>query len=185
MKIVYILRGCPGNGKSLLAEQIANNVAYTGNSVLICCADDYFMKDGKYIWDATKIGNAHLECKSKYENAIEHGVSTIIVANTNTTARDVKFYRNIANIHGYIVFVLTVENWHNGKDVHNVPDDVKLTMADSLKNSLRLFEMPVVLLNGKEVDEYKLNTKTNKYDRLNLETGKYEEKIIPEKDEHK
>lgn len=185
MKAVYILRAVPGSGKSLLADNLKRMVKAEGGECVICCADDFFMKDGKYVWDGDKIGNAHMWCKDKFYNAIIKSVDTIIVSNTNTTAKDVKHYRNIAIEHGYMVFVMTLENWHDGKDEHNVPDDIKLAMADSLKNSLRLFKMPVVLLNGKEVDEYKLNVKTNKYDRLNLETGKYEEKIIPEKDEHK
>ena len=185
MKTVYILRAVPGSGKSLLAETMMRMAEAIGHACVTCCADDYFMNDGKYVWDGDKIGLAHMRCKEKYLNAVGKNIDTIIVSNTNTTAKDVKHYRNIAIEHGYMVFVMTLENWHDGKDEHNVPDDVKLAMADSLKNSLRLFKMPVVLLNGKEVDEYKLNVKTNKYDRLNLETGKYEEKIIPEKDEHK
>jgi len=185
MKIVYILRAVPGSGKSLFADNIEIMEKANGRNCLICCADDYFMKNGKYVWDGDKIGLAHMWCKEIFENAVVNGVDTVIVANTNTTAKDVKHYRNIAVEYGYVVFVMTLENWHDGKDEHNVPDDVKLAMADSLKNSLRLFKMPVVLLDGKEVNEYKLNVKTNKYDRLNLETGKYEEKIIPEKDGHK
>lgn len=184
MKSVYIFRAVSGSGKSLLADEISKMSEALGRKCVICCADDFFMKDGEYVWDGDKIGNAHMWCKEKFHNAVIMSVDTIIVSNTNTTAKDVKHYRKIAVENDYTVFVMTVENWHDGKDVHNVPDDIKLVMADSLKNSIRLFKMPTVIFNDKEVNEYRLNAKTNSYDRLNLETGKYEEKIIPEKDEH-
>lgn len=159
-KIVYILRGVPGCGKSSLAEELKTS------SGIICCADDYFMKSGKYEWDATKIGIAHLKCKTKYDDALNSGVPVIVVANTNTTTRDVNFYRNMARIAGYTVFVLTVENWHDGKDEHAVPDEVKLKMSDQLKNTQKLFKMPMVTIDGKELPMYELNKKTGEYEKI-------------------
>jgi hypothetical protein len=165
-KIVYIFRAIPGAGKSTIAEHITGLCAMARKSFTVCCADDYFMVDGKYMWDAEKIGNAHAWCKGKFLDAVETGVDTIIVANTNTTARDVRHYRNLAVDHKYTVFVMTIENWHGGTDVHNVPDDIKLSMADSLKNSMCLFNVPTVIIDGVEMPVYKLNSETNKYEKI-------------------
>lgn len=133
-KIVYILRGIPGSGKSSVAEELFEN-AY---SSVVCCADDYFMVDGKYMWDQEKIGNAHMYCQSLFKKHLELETNIIIVANTSTFERDVNFYRNLAIEHKYKVFVLTVENWHNGQDVHNVPAEVKDQMKKNLINSIKL-----------------------------------------------
>lgn len=135
-KIVYILRAIPGSGKSTLAEELCN----TSKSSVICCADDYFtdIETGEYNWSIEKIGSAHQWCQSFFKEAIEDGTEIIVVANTNTTEKEVNVYRNPAIEAGYTVFVLTVENWHNGKDVHNVPEATKEAMRTKLRNSSKL-----------------------------------------------
>lgn len=133
-KSVFILRGIPGAGKSSVAEELFE----TAYPAVICCADDYFMHNGKYEWDANKIGAAHLYCQNLFKKHLELETSVIIVANTSTNERDVNLYRNLAIEHGYKVFVLTIENWHDGQDVHNVPEEVKENMKRNLKNSIKL-----------------------------------------------
>ncbi len=53
-KTVYIMRGLQGSGKSTLAKKIASKP----NSV-VCSADDYFYRDGKYEWKASEMKAAH------------------------------------------------------------------------------------------------------------------------------
>jgi predicted kinase len=136
MKVVYILRGIPGNGKSTLAEELCNN----GKSSVICCADDYFtdIETGEYNWNVEKIGAAHKWCFELFEDNLKNDTEIIVVANTNTRETDVNKYRNLALEYNYLTFVLTVENWHNGKDIHNVPDEAKTRMKEQLKNSIKL-----------------------------------------------
>lgn len=136
MKVVYILRGIPGNGKSTLAEQLVTN---SKTSSVICCADDYFTNlDGNYNWDAEKIGSAHKWCFNLFDENIKDQTETIIVANTSTRETDVNKYRNHAIENGYMVFVLTIENWHNGVNTHNVPNETLEKMRTQLKNSIKL-----------------------------------------------
>ncbi len=136
MKTLYILRAVPGAGKSTVADHI---VGLTDSHAVVCCADDYFTdSEGNYKWDAEKIGNAHGWCKAKFKSAILAEKSVIIVSNTNVTNSDVNWYRNRAVDAGYIVFVLVVENRHDGVDVHNVPEEIKEKMRESLKNSIKL-----------------------------------------------
>ena len=136
MKVVYILRAIPGSGKSTLAEMLCD----THHSSVICCADDYFtdIETGVYNWSADKIGAAHLWCQSLFKEAIADGVEIIVVANTSTRTSDVNTYRNVAIEAGYMVHVLTVENWHNGMDVHNVPEEIKEKMREALIKSIKL-----------------------------------------------
>lgn len=133
-KTVYILRACPGSGKSTLAESLCDST----KSNVICCADDYFMHNGEYLWDDEKIGSAHKWCQSLFLENLKDETEIIVVANTNTRLSDVNLYRNLAIEHGYMVFVLTVENHHQGKNVHNVPDEVIDKMEQQLKNSIKL-----------------------------------------------
>lgn len=135
-KLCYILRAIPGSGKSTLAEELCKSY----NSSVICCADDYFtdIETGEYNWSVEKIGSAHMWCQSLFKESLADGVEIIVVANTNTTTKDVNTYRKLAIEAGYMVHVLTVENWHDGKDVHNVPEEVKVRMREALIKSIKL-----------------------------------------------
>ena len=134
MKSVFILRGVPGNGKSTLA----NKFCLMDNQAIVCEADAYFMKNGEYIYNRDEIHLAHQYCFDMFKSAMKQEVETIIVSNTNTTEKEVNKYRTAAIAANYTVFVITVENWHKGSDVHNVPDDVKDRMRNNLMNSIKL-----------------------------------------------
>ena len=133
-KTVIILRAVPGSGKSFFADYIKT----LDNDTVICCADDYFMVDGKYIFDFALLYKAHKSCQNKFNEALENNVNNIVISNTNTTNKDVNYYRNRAIKAGYTVFVLVLENRHDGKDSHNVSDDVKNIMRESLLKSIKL-----------------------------------------------
>lgn len=140
MNTIFILRAIPGSGKSTVADFVANLATLASKSSTICCADDYFIqKYGYYKWSAEEIGKAHVWCQTKFKYALDNGVDVIIVANTSTKAKDVNTYHKLAVAAGYIVHVMTVENWHNGNDEHNVPEATKEAMAEQLKNSIKLF----------------------------------------------
>ena len=93
MKIVYIMRGVSGSGKSTKAKKIqANHLLENNVKVEICSADDYFMKDGTYNFNPSKLKHAHAWCRDKFQNAIDSGVDYVIVDNTNTTFWEMRFY---------------------------------------------------------------------------------------------
>lgn len=133
-KSVIILRGCPGSGKSTVAELLVFGITTSA----ICTADDYFMVDGEYKFDSTKLGEAHSACKSKCEKAMTLGVERIVVANTNTTEKEITPYQILAEQYGYMVFTLIIENRHGGKNEHGVPDESIDRMEERLKNSIKL-----------------------------------------------
>jgi hypothetical protein len=64
-KRLILLRGLPGSGKSTLAREIA------GKNGVICSTDDFFYNDGRYIFDASKLGEYHDLNKEKGK---PHGV---------------------------------------------------------------------------------------------------------------
>ena len=56
-KILYILRGVPGSGKSTYANEIMSNLRDRIGEHYE--ADMYFMDNGKYNWNADKLYFAH------------------------------------------------------------------------------------------------------------------------------
>ena len=75
-----------------------------------------------YEWDGSKLGLAHQWCYNQVEGLMEMGESTIAVANTNTRYKEFKEYIELANDFGYRYHVITVENYHGGESVHEVPE---------------------------------------------------------------
>jgi predicted kinase len=120
MKTLYLLRGIPGSGKSTLARQLADSHFE---------ADMYFTNEnGQYLFDATKLRNAHVWCQTEVENAmiLNHttGVNErIAVSNTFTQEWEMDPYFKMAETYGYRVFSLVVENRHGGENLHNVPEN--------------------------------------------------------------
>ncbi len=138
-KTVIILRSVPGAGKSTVAEYLQSLGQYSGTNPVICCADDYFMVDGEYKYEGKNIGKAHEYCFTRFTSAINDPFfSLVIVANTSTRTKDVEQYRNAAIEKGAMCFVMTIENWHDGKDVHDVPEEVKSNMRNTLRSSIKL-----------------------------------------------
>lgn len=117
MKELFLLRGLPGSGKSTLAKQL-RGVHFE--------ADMFFMKNGEYKFDASKLKDAHEWCMSKVNRcmSVDGCFNKIIVSNTFTQEWEMKPYYEMAQEHGYIVFSLIVENRHNGKNIHSVPTEV-------------------------------------------------------------
>ena len=128
-KILILVRGLPGCGKSTFAELLADRK-------YICTADDYFMKEGKYIWNKLDIGTAHRVCQIKCKELMQIKTPRIVVANTSTTKKELKSYYDLAIAYGYKVFSVIVENRLNTVNVHNVPEETIINMKKRFDISL-------------------------------------------------
>jgi predicted kinase len=119
MKTLYIVRGVPGSGKSTFAKTLGGTHFET---------DNYFMVDGEYKFDFTKIKEAHNWCQSEVSNAMLLNYTTginekIVVSNTFTQEWEMEPYFEMAKEWGYTVFTVVVENRHGGENQHGVPED--------------------------------------------------------------
>ena len=125
-KHLFLLRGLPGAGKSTLAETLASTHLE---------ADIYFMKNGEYKFDATKLKEAHEWCRSECERAMAFKLD-IAVSNTFTQEWEMKAYYDLAKKHGYTVFSIIVENRHGGVNEHGVPQEALDRMKDRFQVQL-------------------------------------------------
>ena len=119
MKTLYIVRGVPGSGKSTFAKSLGGTHFE---------ADMFFMKDGEYKLDMSKIKEAHNWCQDSVNTAMimnnTAGLNeTIVVSNTFTQEWEMKPYFEMAELHEYRVFSIILENRHGGVNEHNVPED--------------------------------------------------------------
>lgn len=135
MKTVIILVGVSGSGKSTLAKSLVEN--WNGESA-ICSADDYFIKDRSYIFDAQKLNHAHEHCHKKFMDSIVAKTSLIVVDNTNTKPSERDWYIEFAKRFEYYVVSLIVENIHGGQSIHNVPQQTLDRQKNNIKANIRL-----------------------------------------------
>ena len=128
-KILYCVRGVAGSGKSTFAKTLGCPVYE---------ADQYFMvhrdfetneiigrnqTNGVYNFDPTKLKEAHESCRRSVESSMIDSLPKIAVANTFTQEWEMESYFELAKKYNYTVFTIIIENRHNGKNVHNVPED--------------------------------------------------------------
>lgn len=125
MKQLILFRGLPGSGKSTMAESLCNEV---------WSADMFFEKSGEYIFDPTRLSEAHQWCRAHTEKSMDEGESLIGVANTFTEEWEMEPYFELAKRYGYQVSTLIVENRHGSKNVHGAPDEA----VERMRNRFRV-----------------------------------------------
>jgi predicted kinase len=132
MKELFLLRGLPGAGKSTLAKSIGG---------MHIEADMYFMKDGEYQFDVTRLKDAHQWCQNSVETVMKGWgnvlpANKIVVSNTFTQEWEMQSYYELAEKYGYRVHSLIVENRHGGVNEHNVPQETLEKMKNRFEVQL-------------------------------------------------
>jgi predicted kinase len=123
MKKLFIVRGLPGSGKSTFAKALVKH------DFLVCEADKYFIVNGEYKFDASKLKIAHESCRNLVETYMKDSsvndqfYREIAVSNTFTQEWEMQVYLDLAKQYNYMVFTIIVENRHEGVNQHGVPDD--------------------------------------------------------------
>jgi len=122
-KILTLVRGLPGSGKSTFANTITNEFS-------VCEADKFFYdKEGNYNFDATKLREAHEWCRNEVETRMKDNEANpqyypeIVVSNTFTQEWEMESYYKLAEKYEYRVFSIIVENRHGGVNQHGVPTE--------------------------------------------------------------
>lgn len=119
-KKCFVMRGIPGSGKSTRARQLA------GDSGKIHSTDDYFMKNGKYVFDASRIQHNHHLNFEAFKADLALGISPVIVDNTNTQKWEYEKYQKAAEEAGYQVEVISIPHIDPvvaaQRNTHGVPE---------------------------------------------------------------
>jgi len=100
-KVMYVMRGLPGSGKSTRAREL-------GEGGVILSTDDFFVHDGngKYEFDPARILEAHQWNQERALDAVKRGVSPVVIDNTNVKAEFARPYAEMAAANGYEIKVV-------------------------------------------------------------------------------
>jgi len=139
-KSLIIIRGLPGSGKTTLANLLAEQEIFFPLTNIskkwpVCSADDFFInKEGKYVFDISRIKDAHKYCEAEVIKHMSRNVKKIFVANTFTQEWEMKNYFELAKQYEYKIFSIIVENRNDTKNIHNVPDET----IEKMKNRFQI-----------------------------------------------
>lgn len=122
---LILLRGLPGSGKSTLAKLLSD-----GNFPVMSI-DDFFTDpvSGSYNFDPYKNYIAYNQCEERTEETLRKGIKKVFVDNTFTLEWEMQPYFKLAEKYGYQLFVITVENRHNGNNIHDISREQLEKMA--------------------------------------------------------
>ena len=116
MNELVIVRGPSGFGKS---TYVAKN--FTPKGFIHFEADMFFIKNGEYRFDRTKLGAAHMWCQGMVRKSLELGAN-VVVSNTSTTLKELSDYIKIAK--DCTVAFRVIRLAKQFKNIHSVPDVV-------------------------------------------------------------
>jgi len=109
-KILYIMQGVPGSGKSCLARMIQSS--YTEADCVIFSTDEYWSYADQYRFDERNLRWAHQWNQRRVAQKMLKDLSTdsfIIVDNTNILGSEALPYRMLAEMFEYTVQVVSVD----------------------------------------------------------------------------
>ncbi len=118
-KILYLLRGVPGSGKSTFSKTILAGLGIdTTNDTIVkqhvLSTDDFFIgEDGKYNFDPKKLSFNHQQNQNRAKNQMRIGVTPLFIDNTNISAWEMKPYVDLADRFGYQVIVVNPIDYSN------------------------------------------------------------------------
>lgn len=115
MSKLLLIRGTPGSGKTTLAKTV-----YVPQGYIHLEADMYFERSGTYVFDASKLGQAHGWCQFETGRHLKIG-KDVVVTNTFTTMKEIKDYIHLSKVFNAELTVIHAQG--NFTNVHGVPED--------------------------------------------------------------
>lgn len=129
MPSLILLRGLPGAGKSTLADVLSEN------KWPVFSVDSFFTdavtQEYQFRFEDNHL--AYKACQQGTETAMQNRIEKIFVDNTFTLEWEMEPYFKLAGAYNYRLFVLTVENRHQGKNIHRISEEQVKKMADKYK----------------------------------------------------
>jgi len=132
---LILIRGLPGAGKTTFAQMLNSKIWDV--HIEYICTDDFFMVDGEYKFDPSKLVEFHTKCLQQVEWWMmptkdgTNPIHTIFVHNTFTRFDiEMKPYYDLAKEYNWNIHSLIMENRHSSSNVHNVPERTIANMRD-------------------------------------------------------
>ncbi|XP_012262266.2 uncharacterized protein LOC105689669 [Athalia rosae] len=134
-KVLIILRGLPGSGKSHLATNIVKSSVGGDPNQFIFSVNDFFVMLGGGVcqYAHSKLMDAHNYTQKRVCNALKEGVSPVILSNTNTQAWEMQPYVVMGVQNGYLIEVLEP----NTPWCRNINELVKKSTQGVLKDTIK------------------------------------------------
>jgi predicted ABC-type ATPase len=124
MNHLYLIRGVPGSGKTTRAKQLVE----MGKAICYIEADDYFISPtGEYIFDASKLPEAHALCQRRALALMQCGLN-FAVSNTFTRKWEMDVYKKLAKEYRYVVHEEIMRGEY--ENVHGVPEETVQRMKE-------------------------------------------------------
>jgi len=127
MKLLYIVRGPFGSGKTEFAKTITDNVVSSW---------DYYAKYGKNQWSEKLKPYSDEYCRTSIKSLMEGGINKIAVTNSFSKNQDLDYFYALADKHGYDVFFMVMDNRNIEEFQRDVPEDVVLRQVIQLKSNM-------------------------------------------------
>jgi len=119
---------------------LAKNLRDSHTRARVFSTDSFFMVDGEYQFDPSKLGEYHALNLAKATRYMEsfgpNSDALCIIDNTNTQSWEYEKYEEVAKENGFMVQVITVE-WNINdiplyakRNSHGVPEDAIYRMAE-------------------------------------------------------
>lgn len=109
MKTVLINRAVPGSGKTTFAKNIFAAVSAAGLSIAVHSTDEYFMRDGRYVFDVSMLGEYHRRNLAAFKESLAKGVDLVVVDNTNLLPWETEPYTSAARAAGYRIILMNFQ----------------------------------------------------------------------------
>lgn len=144
-RVLIIMRGAPGCGKSFLSQEILQMTIGEVQNIQthIMSSDDFFFVRGVYKHDKSRIPEAHMWNQRRAQKAMEQGISPIIIDNTNIEIWEMEPYAKAAIKNGYIINVIEPKTpWARKasqlfkKNIHRVPFATIQRMLDNYQEGI-------------------------------------------------
>lgn len=127
-KVVFIMRGVPGSGKSTIAKEIAHPDG------VIHSTDSYFKENGEYKFDPSKLGENHEKNFQSFQKSLREDKPIVVIDNTNIKRSHFEKYIDAAKEKGYLVHEVAVPppdpEEAAKRNLHDVSQDVIKRMID-------------------------------------------------------
>jgi predicted kinase len=132
-KNLILLRGLPGAGKSSLANVLSEIGKYP-----VFAIDNYFTNKitGEYQFNFAENYIAYQQCENLCKQALAHGITKVFIDNTFTLDWELTPYFKLAAEFDYTLYVITVEKYHDNKNVHDISQEQLEKMAEKYKVKL-------------------------------------------------